>query len=81
MMFCFVKGGEGYWYTAGADDTLFFLIIVGQIAVAIVLSVVLLIRTTRRNRLWLIIPLILIGFALLYDPILRLIWDKVYPCC
>jgi len=81
LIFCFIVGGKKYWYHAGSDDSLFFFIIVGQIAVAVVLLIILvLIKPTRRNGLWVIIPLILIGFALFYDPVLRFIWSIVYCC-
>lgn len=59
------------------DDTLFFLQ-VGQILIAIVLSICLVaIKPTRENGIWFIVPLILIAFAPLYSFVLHL----VYPCC
>ena len=82
MVFCFIVGGDERWYEVGADDALFGDIIVGQIAVAIVLLIIFVfVKPTRENKLWIIIPSILLAFALLYDPLLRTAWRIAYPCC
>jgi len=82
MAFCFIVGGREHWYLAGSDDTLFFYIVVGQIAIAIVLLIIFaIVKITRKNKLWIIVPFILIAFALLYDPILSIAWQIAYPCC
>jgi len=82
IAFCFIIGGREHWYAAGSDDALFAYIIVGQIAAAIVLLIIFaIIEPTRKNKLWIIIPFILITFALLYDSILSIAWQIAYPCC
>jgi len=82
IVFCFIVGGREHWYAAGSDDALFFYIIVGQIVIAIVLLIIFaIVKPTRKNKLWIIIPFILIAFALLYDFILSIAWQIAYPCC
>ena len=74
-LYC-IKFGETWTHNL-MDDTLFY-IQAGQIVSAIVIAVVFVIlKSTRKNGLWYIIPLILITFSFLYDFILNL----VYPCC
>jgi len=74
-LYC-IKAGE-LWTHPLMDDTLFF-IQAGKIVSAIIIAVILaIIKFTRKNGLWYIIPLILIVFSFLYDLILNI----VYPCC
>jgi len=75
MSYCIAVGEN--WTHPMMDDPLFY-IQTGQIAGAIIIAVGLsLFRSTRKNGLWYIIPLILIVFSFLYEFILHL----VYPCC
>ena len=74
-IYCIVVGEP--WTYILMDDPLFYLQ-AGQIGTAIILAVILVIlKPTRKNGLWFIIPLILIIFSFLYSPVL----DIVYPCC
>ncbi|OQB15936.1 MAG: hypothetical protein BWY15_00062 [Firmicutes bacterium ADurb.Bin193] len=74
-IYCIINGEP--WTYPMMYDPLFFLQ-AGQIFSAIILAVILaLIKPTRKNGLWFIIPLILIAFAFLYDIIVHI----VYPCC
>lgn len=76
ITFYVIKVGEP-WTEILMDAPLFYLQS-GQIGSAIVIGIILAcIKKTRKNGLWLAIPLIIVVFALSYDPILRI----VYPCC
>ena len=73
-IYCIINGDN---MSHPMNDTAFFLS-VGQIAVALLTAVILAIfKSTRKNGLWFIIPLILIVFALSYGFII----DILYPCC
>jgi len=65
------------WTHILMDDPLFYLQST-QILIAIIIGAILAsLESTRKNGVWIIVPLILIIFAFLYAPILHL----VYPCC
>lgn len=74
-LYCIAAGEP--WTHPLMDDPLFF-IQAGQIVIAIIIAVILvLFKSTRKSGLWYVIPSILIAFSFLYDFILNL----VYPCC
>lgn len=75
MIYCIIVGEP--WTHILMDDPLFYLQ-AGQIVIAIIIAIIfVLLKPTRKNGLWFIIPLILIVFSFLYDPVLKI----VYPCC